>query len=339
MEEFETLDGLLANVAKVSAEAEENLVAFADGARRARQLIELQTDIPLELDWDALKVSPPDVKTLKALCIECGFHRFVQELGPDPKEPATPWMADYITIDTPEKFAAFVADLAAQPTVLLRHRDDLRRPAARGLCRLVVLLEGRHRLFLPVRGPAGSRCLDEATVLNALAPILAEPEVEKIGQNVKYDMLVLRRAGVSIGGPVTDTMVLSYLLESGECNHNLDQLSQRPARPRDDSDQRPDRQGQESIADGSGRIPKVAEYAAEDADATWRIETILSEHIRAEGLGELYADLERPLIHVLADMEAAGITVDVALLAKLSTEFAGRLVAIETEIYHLAGRV
>ena len=116
MEEFETLDGLLANVAKVSgAKRKENLVAFADVARRARQLIELQTDIPLELDWDALKVSPPDVKALKALCIECGFHRFVQELGPDPKEPAAKWITEYLTIDTPEKFTAFVAELAAQP--------------------------------------------------------------------------------------------------------------------------------------------------------------------------------------------------------------------------------
>ena len=85
-------------------------------------------------------------------------------------------------------------------------------------------------------------------------------------------------------------------------------------------------------------IPKVAEYAAEDADATWRIETLLGANVRAGGLETLYADLERPLIHVLADMEAAGITVDVGLLGKLSTEFAGRLVAIETEIYHLAGR-
>ena len=142
-------------------------------------------------------------------------------------------------------------------------------------------------------------------------------------------MLVLGRAGLEIAGPVTDTMVLSYLLESGERNHNLDQLARRLL----DHTMIPIT---DLIGKGKGQltmdqveVAKVADYAGEDADATWRIESILAPKVREEGLWDLYAELERPLIAVLARMEAAGIRVDVALLGRLSKEFAERLAAIE----------
>jgi DNA polymerase I len=340
IEEFETLDGLLANVAKVSgAKRKENLVAFADVARRARELIQLHTELPLTLDWDALKVTPPDVKALKALCIECGFHRFVNELGPDPQQPAADWdYSGYQTVDTPETFTAFVTQLAAQPRFCFDTETTSVDPLRADLVGLSFCWESGRAYYLPVRGPSGSRLLDESMVLDALRPILANAETEKIGQNAKYDMLVLQRAGVTIGGPVTDTMVLSYLLESGERNHNLDQLSQRlldhPMIPISDLIGK----GKNQLSMAEVDVSKAAKYAAEDADATWQIEAILNARMRAEGLWSLYADLESPLIHVLADMETIGIKVDVALLGRLSTEFAGRLEAIETEIYHLAGR-
>src|SRR5262249_38091386 len=191
---------------------------------------------------------------------------------------------------------------------------------------------------LPLRGPEGSRRLDAAATLRALRPILADPHAEKVGQNVKYDLLALQRAGVELAGPVTDTMLLSYLLESGERNHNLDELSQRLL-------------GHTMIPItaliGKGKaqrrmdevaVSQVAEYAAEDADATWRIAEILVPKMRAEGLWDLYAGLERPLIAVLARMEASGIKVDVQRLEQLSHDFTQRLETIEAEIYSLAGR-
>ena len=109
-------------------------------------------------------------------------------------------------------------------------------------------------------------------------------------------MLVLGRAGIELAGPVTDTMVLSYLLESGERNHNLDQLAQRlldhAMIPITDLIGK----GKNQITMDQVEVAKVAEYAGEDADATWRIEAILAAKVRAEGLWDLYADLERPLI-------------------------------------------
>ncbi len=119
-------------------------------------------------------------------------------------------------------------------------------------------------------------------------------------------MLALRRAGVELAGPVTDTMILSYLLESGERNHNLDQLSQRLL----DHTMIPITaligKGKNQSRMDQVDVDRVAEYAGEDADATWRIEEILAAKVRDEGLWTLYAELERPLISVLARMEAAG---------------------------------
>ena len=128
---------------------------------------------------------------------------------------------------------------------------------------------------MPVLGPAGSLLLDREETLAALRPILTNPAIEKVGQNIKYDMQVLGRAGIELAGPFNDTMVLSYLLESGERNHNLDQLAHRLL----DHAMIP-------ISDliGKGKnqrtmdqieVAKVAQYAGEDADATWRIEAIL----------------------------------------------------------------
>jgi DNA polymerase-1 len=339
MEEFDTLENLLANVSKVSgAKRKENLVAFADVARRARELITLKDDLDLELDWESIRARQPDIKAFKALCIECGFHRFLSEAGPDQEIKAAVWEADYRLVDTPETFQSFLQELKAQPKFCFDTETTAIDPLRADLVGLSFSWKAGEAYYVAVRGPEGAKTLDEAETLDALRPILGDPSTEKVGQNVKYDMLVLERAGVEVGGPVTDTMVLSYLLESGERNHNLDQLSQRlldhTMIPISDLIGK----GKKQLRMDDVDVAKVSEYAGEDADATWRIEAILGQRVREEGLWSLYADLERPLIRVLARMERCGIKVDVNLLGRLSREFGDRLQTIEEDIYKQAGR-
>ncbi len=339
LKEFGTLENLLANVSKITqAKRKENLTKFADVARRAQSLVQLRDDLNFPLDWEHLKATAPDVKALKALCIECGFHRFLAELPPDPKEPEATWTATYTIVETPEEFAAFAENLAKQPRFCFDTETTSVEPIRADLVGLSFSWNAGEAYYIPVRGPEGSRTLDEKATLAALKPMLTDPNVEKIGQNAKYDMLVLDRHGIVVGGPVTDTMVLSYLLESGERNHSLDQLSQRLL----DHTMIPISaligKGKNELRMDQVETARVAEYAGEDADATWRIEAILAKKVRDEGLWDLYADLERPLIHVLAKMERTGITVDAALLGRLSIEFGARLVDIEKDIYGLAGR-
>ncbi|MFI5460448.1 MAG: DNA polymerase I [Isosphaerales bacterium] len=341
LKEFGTLDRLLAEVSRVKEpKKKQSLREHAGTARRARQLVTLRDDLPLALDWDALRTQRADLEALRALCTECGFHRFRDELGKGDDEPKaeSTWPAAYHTIDTPESFRAFLEELGRQPKFCIDTETTSLDPLRAGLVGLSVCWRAGEAYYLPLRGPAGSKLLVERETLAALGPILSDPAVEKVGQNIKYDMLALSRAGVELAGPVTDTMILSYLLESGERNHNLDQLAQRLL----DHTMIPitDLIGKGKNQARMDEVPvgRVAVYAAEDADATWRVEEILGARVRDLGLWNLYAELERPLIAVLARMEAAGIAVDVARLRQLSSEFADRMAAIETEAYAVAGR-
>jgi DNA polymerase-1 len=342
LKEFGTLDALLAHPERVKGpKKQQALREHAQTALMARRLVILRDDLPLEIDWDALKTQPPDRDALLALCTECGFHGFRNELGPPPaaeREAGPAWVADYRLVDNPVSFAAFLDELKRQPKFCVDTETTSLDPLRADLVGLSFSWKEGEAYYLAVRGPEGSPRLDEAATLSELRPILADPGVEKVGQNLKYDMLALQRAGVELGGPITDTMILSYLLESGERNHNLDQLSQRLL-------------GHEMIPItaliGKGKaqrrmdevdVAKVAEYAGEDADATWRIESILAPNVRADGLWDLYAELERPLVSVLARMERAGVAVDVGRLQQLSDDFAQEMNGFESEIYRLAGR-
>ena len=371
LEEFGTLDNLLANVDKVSgAKRKDNLRDHRDTALLARKLVVLRDDLELGLNWDSLQSAPPDIKALKTLCIECGFHRFLDELA-TPKRPerllwdapdgdtgaatvsapapvpapvagaAAPavdgWKYDYTLVNTPERFAEFLAELGRQPRFCVDTETTGVDPLRDALVGLSFAWQEGQAYYLPVLGPAGSLLLDRDETLGALRPILTDPAIEKVGQNIKYDMQVLGRAGIELAGPFSDTMVLSYLLESGERNHNLDQLAHRlldhAMIPISDLIGK----GKNQRTMDQVEVAKVAQYAGEDADATWRIEAILAPKVKAEGLWNLYAELERPLIAVLARMEVAGVKVDVARLRQLSGEFGGKLSTIEEEIYAEAG--
>jgi DNA polymerase-1 len=341
LNQFGSLDALLDNIPKVSgAKRKENLYLHADTARRARELIALRTDLPIAFDWDDLRRDRIDHDALKALCIECGFHRFLDELGADDAKPLEDiWPVEtYQVVDTPEKFGAFLALLRQQTRFSVDTETTGLDPLRADLVGLSFCWEPASAYYLPVRGPEGSATLDDRETIEALAPVLTDPGRELVGQNLKYDMLVLNRLGVEFPETITDTMVLSYLLESGERNHNLDELSRRLL----DHTMIPITS---LIGKGKGQttidtvpIDRVAAYAGEDADAAWRIDAILSPRVREEGLWDLYAGLERPLIAVLARMEATGIAVDVPKLRQLSEEFAQRLDAIRAEIHALAGR-
>ncbi|MGO9598043.1 MAG: DNA polymerase I [Isosphaeraceae bacterium] len=340
LKEFDTLEGLLANIPKVKGpKKQQSLREHAETARRARVLVALRDDLALDLDWEKLRTTPPNLPALKALCVECGFHRFITELGAsEPPAPAAEkWTVDYRLVDSPELFSEFLAELKRQPRFCIDTETTALDPLRASLVGLALSWKPGEAYYVPLRGPIHCRVLDAHLVLEALRPILADPGVEKVGQNIKYDMLALGRAGVRIDGPITDTMILSYLLESGERNHNLDQLSQRllghTMIPITDLIGK----GKKQVRMDQIEVARVAEYAGEDADATWRIEEILAPKVRSEGLWQLYAEVERPLISVLAAMEEAGVLIDGPRLSALSREFAGRLATLEEDVYKLAG--
>lgn len=182
----------------------------------------------------------------------------------------------------------------------------------------------------------GPQILDKAEVLACLKPMLEHPAVLKIGHNLKFDMLVLARDGVSVT-PFDDTMLISYVLDSGAHGHGMDELSELHLAHKTIPFSEVCGTGKNQITFDRVPLDKALAYAAEDADVTLRFHHVLKPRLLADRLTTVYETLERPLAPVLMRMEQAGIKVDRAELVAMSEEFAGRMAALEREICDLAG--
>jgi DNA polymerase-1 len=193
---------------------------------------------------------------------------------------------------------------------------------------------GSGDLFESDRLLPGQLAID--VVLERLKPVLEDPAVLKIGQNLKYDRIVLGRYGIAIG-PLDDTMLMSYALEAGTGGHGMDELSERHLGHKPIAFK--DVAGSGKGAIGFERVPidRATAYAAEDADVTLRLWLLFDARLAAEGMASVYQTLERPLVPVLAAMERRGIMIDRQILSRLSGEFAQGMARLEAEISEIAG--
>ena len=179
--------------------------------------------------------------------------------------------------------------------------------------------------------------MDIETVLNALRPVLADPSILKIGQNLKYDLKVLARYDAPVT-PIDDTMLISYALASGLGGHGMDELAERHLSHKCVSIKELIGSGKSAITFDRVDLDKAAHYAAEDADVTLRLWHRLRPRLAAERLSTVYHTLERPLVPVLVEMERNGIKVDRDILSNMSNRFAQKMAEFEDEIHQLAGR-
>lgn len=272
--------------------------------------------------------------------------------GVETRSAVDGWEGTYHLIDTPEKFAPFLAQLVQQPRFAVDVAATHQEPRRARLAGLAFCWQAGEGWYVPVRGASGHAMLNEQETLAALRPILEAPAVGKVNQNIKYDLEVLRQHGVRLAGVVGDSMVADYLLHAGERSHNMEVLAEKHLkhRPIPISDLLGKGKSHKSMDEAPPA--EAAVYAGEDADMAWRLCAHLEPLLQHENLKRpparltepgrddffLYDDLEIPLIGVLADMEFTGIRVDVPLLQRLSGEMARSLDQLEQEIYHLAGR-
>ncbi len=179
--------------------------------------------------------------------------------------------------------------------------------------------------------------IDMGTAIELLKPLLEDPSVLKIGQNIKYDISIFRGHGIDVA-PIDDTMLLSFVLEAGQHNHGMDELSQLHLGHTPVPIKELIGTGKSQITFDQTPIDKATRYAAEDADVTLRLWQRLKPRLSRESVTTVYETMDRPLIRVVADMERAGILVDRDRLSQLSGEFAQRMASLEDEAHKLAGR-
>jgi DNA polymerase-1 len=369
IQEFGDLDTVLAAIPAMKPGRRRDLLReHEQAARTSRQLVTLARDVPLPLPLDALAVHEPDRPKLVAWLAAQGFRTLIARLGLDAPPPGVP-DAPAAGVTTPqaapagqpafgpyecvtsevllaawldEARAAGVFAVDTETTGLDAHTADLvgvsLATAPGRACYVPLRHENPPQAELGEAAPELPEQIPVERVLDLLRPVLADDAVLKVFQNVKYDLLVLRRAGLPEIAPFDDTMLISYSMEAGAHGHGMDELSRLHL-------------GHDPISfdsvtgTGRARLPfarvpldRATAYAAEDADVTLRLWHTLHPKLREAKSRAIYEQLERRLVPVLAAMEREGVHVDAAELRRMSADFGTRMAEMEREIHALAGR-
>ncbi|MFZ5516815.1 MAG: DNA polymerase I [Candidatus Zhuqueibacterota bacterium] len=346
LKQFEGIEDLYQRLDEVSSESvRAKLAKDRDAAFLSKKLVTIDVNAPIPVKLSDLAVRPPDNEAVYQLLKELEFNSLLDRFKKSAKSEAV----NYRTIGSFGELAQFVNTLRActQVTLDLETTDvDPMRAEIVGLSFSWVKGDAYYIPVTSAATPASGdlftenkfKGLSAAKVLDHLRPILENPEIKKSGQNAKYDLLVLSRAGIEVQGLDFDTMIASYVINPSLRQHNLDALSllyfnytKVPT-----SDLIGVGKKQTTMADVP--IEKVSFYACEDADFTQRLRTVLEPKLVESELKPLFDEVELPLLTVLMEIERNGVSLDVGLLNEMSRELETRLEGLTRAIYASAGQ-
>jgi DNA polymerase-1 len=333
LEEHESIDGVYTDIEHITQKKlRENLAANQDQAMLSKDLIRLDEAVPLEVSVDELKIEEQDTERLRELFKEFEFKRLLDTLPPE----RTLDFSGYVTITDLDQLGTWLDRMRTSGRFAVDLETTSQEPVRAELVGISISGEAGKAAYVPVGHIAGEQ-LPKEKVLDAFRPVLEDESLQKLGQNIKYDLVVLKKEGVDIRGISCDTMLASYLLDPSRRGHSLDDLSNLFLNHQMIPIKHLIGTGKSQIPFSEVDITRAAEYACEDADVTFRVGGILCPRVEEEGLGDLFRDVELPLIPILADMELAGVRVDTLYLKRLSDEFGNLIEETEAEIYDLAG--
>lgn len=362
--EFGSIENLLANTDKLKGAQKKKVEENVEQIRFSKFLATIKTDVPITFDAELCKRVAPDEDRLVELYTELEFKTFINRLkgessvvssSKEPKaavqydlfatepvvESEVSSLADintmphsYYLADTAEKQIALCEQLLQEKSFAFDTETDGLDPLTAGLVGMSFAIREQEAWYVPV--PANR---EEATdIVLRLAPALQHPEIEKVGQNIKFDILALRKYGVQVKGPLFDTMLAHYLLNP-ELRHGMDYLAETYLKyktvPIEDLI---GPKGKKQASMRTVPIEQIKEYAAEDADVTLRLKHYFAPLLKQEGLESLFFEMEMPLIYVLAEMEATGVKLDTNALKQSSEVLSQQLSTLEESIYDLAGQ-
>lgn len=334
--EFGSLDNLLDNLDKIkNPRLREKIKENLDQLAVSRQLVTVEANLDIPFRLEDFAVSPPRRETLIPLLRELEFTSLLDDYLDKPGEA----QADYRAILGLDELADLVGRIKACGFVSIDTETDSPSPTRARLVGLSFSVKAGEAFYLPLGhdypGAPAQILVDKALPL--VAEVLADERIKKIGQNIKYDYIILHRAGVPLRGLDKDTMVLSYLLEPNWGKHNLDKLALTYLQTKTIPYEAVTGKGKNQMTMNAVAVEKVVPYACQDADLALRLSTFLWPRVVAKGLDTLYREIELPLIEVLADMEMAGVKVDEAALHALSRELETQLGELERKIFELSG--
>ena len=327
--EFGSLDNLLKNVDKIKSESKKK--AIKDNEKMAilsKELAILDPDVPLEIDFKKLELNKPDEVRLLELFKELEFKTLLKNLTPKGKLDSK-----YTLVDDDKKFKKLIGRLLDAKEFVFDCETTNVDPMLARLVGISFAWDIGDVYYVPF-----NKYHDPEVLLAALKPIFESDGIKKVGQNIKYEYIVLSNYEIKLNGISFDTMVASYLLNPSKSNHNLedisfDYLNHKMTTPIEELIGK----GKNAITMDMVDVDKVCKYCCEDSDVTLRVKGVLEKELSAKDLEELFYKVEMPLVEVLAMMEQSGVSIDKDYLADLSLEMEKKLDKLTKHIYDSAG--
>lgn len=361
--QFGSIENLLANTDQLKGSIKTKVETNREQIEFSKFLATIKTDVPIALDMDALKRETPNEEALRKIFEEMEFRTLMERVFKNEKKttptPAAPQgdlfgffadentdeiknsnltrledlYYDYQLIDTEEKRQELLQKILTKEIFSLDTETTGTDPITAELVGMSFAYAENQAFYVPV--PTERE--EAQKIVNLFKPVFENPKTLKVGQNIKYDMLVLSNYGVEIGGPMFDTMIAHYILQP-ELRHGMDYLAEIYLKYETIKI--------EELIGAKGKNQKnmrdlppsdVYKYACEDADVTLKLKHVLEKELETSNAKPLFEEIEMPLVPVLAYMERNGVRIDTDALKETSKHFTARMNQIEAEVHQLAG--
>lgn len=328
---FHTLDNLYDNIDKLKSESQKRLLMEnKESAFLSRELALIDTNVDIDIDFSELKMGEPDKGRLYRIFKELEFKNLLEEYAPERKLET-----DYKLLNNKDELEDLIKQLLKQDEVAFDFETTgvdpmLAEPVGVSFC----WKQGYAR-YISFIGVKDFSSYEET--LNRLRPFFENEKIKKIGQNIKYEKLLLGNRQLELKGIYFDTMVASYLLNPSKANHNLSDISIEYLDYKPTEITQLIGKGKNAVTMDKVEPQKVSDYCCEDSDITFRLKTILEKQLKEKNLYKLFYEVEMPLVEVLAQMEYNGVSIDKRRLEKISSEMSLRLENIARGIYEIAG--
>jgi DNA polymerase-1 len=362
LEQYGTLDQLMAHAGEVGGAVGENLRNTLDWLPTGRKLITVKCDVPLPVHYDQLASPPQDTENLRQLLQGFGFRSLLRELAPDSSSaasaPATggaPQQSSmfdassgavvapakrYECIVSEAQLHAWLNKIMQAELVCVDTETTGLDSMTSQLVGISLAIEAHHACYIPLAHhyPGAPLQINREHALQLLKPWLESAAHKKLGQNLKYDQHIFANHGIQLAGIAEDTLLQSYVLESHR-THNMDDLAMRHLGVKTITFEEVAGKGAKQIGFDQVAVDIATQYAAEDADITLQLHHTLLPQIQAQGqLEKVYREIELPARQVLFVMERNGVLLDSKLLNEQSRELGEKLLALEAQAYELAGQ-
>ncbi|MCH7677081.1 DNA polymerase I, partial [candidate division KSB1 bacterium] len=351
IQEFGSLESVLENRQKVSrANIRQNLEKYQDDALLSKKLVIIDTDVPVDIDLESLKRQSPNNEEVTKLFLEFEFNSLLERFN---TERSTSKVT-YKIIDSHKALQDLLKKLKQAKFLVLDLETTNQDPMRAEIVGISLTMKAGEAFYIPTqvkkqKNESEDRLEREifikgnddlfggAAISKQLKAIFEDGNIKKSGHNIKYDMLVLARYGIYLEGVSFDTMVASYLINPTLRQHNLDSLALEHLNHTKIRLSDLIGKGKKQLSISEVPVEKLAEYACEDADITFRLSEIFEPQLESAGLTKLLQEVEIPLIHVLMDVEKNGVALDLDFLKQMSLDMEAKVGKLITNIYHMAG--